>query len=85
VSDLQKHFPSPKLYATEFGSVSLYKTIILRVVLYGCETKSLTVKEEHRLKVFENRMLRRLFGPKREEVTEGWRKLYNVELYNLYS
>jgi hypothetical protein len=55
------------------------------VVLYGCETWSLTLREEHRLRVFENRMLRRTFGPKRDEVTGGWRKLHNEELYNLYS
>jgi hypothetical protein len=50
-----------------------YKTIILPVVLYGCETWSLTLREEHRLKVFENRVLRRIFGPKRDEVTGDWR------------
>jgi hypothetical protein len=54
------------------------------VVLYGCETWSLTLREEHRLRVFENRMLR-LFGPKRDEVTGGWRKLHNEELRDLYS
>jgi hypothetical protein len=55
------------------------------VVLYGCETWSLTLREEHRLRVFENRVLRRIFGPKRDEVTGGWRKLHNEELHNLYS
>jgi hypothetical protein len=55
------------------------------VVLYGCETWSLTLREEHRLKVFGNRVLRRIFGPKRDEVTRGWRKLHNEELHNLYS
>jgi hypothetical protein len=49
--------------------VRIYKTVILPVVLYGCETWSLTLREEHRLRVFENRMLRRIFGPKRDEVT----------------
>jgi hypothetical protein len=49
--------------------IKIYKTIILLVVLYGCETWSLTLREEHRLKVFENRVLRRIFGPKRDEVT----------------
>jgi hypothetical protein len=53
------------------------------VVLYGCETWSL-IREEHKLRVFENRVLRRIFGPKRDGVTEGWRKLQNEELYNLY-
>jgi hypothetical protein len=55
------------------------------VVLYGCETWSLTLREEHRLRVFENRVLRRIFGPKRDEVTLGWKKLQNEELHNLYS
>ena len=53
-------------------------------VLYGCETWSLTLREERRLRVFENRMLRRIFGPKRDEVTEEWRKLYNEELNDLH-
>jgi hypothetical protein len=55
------------------------------VVLYGCETWSLTVKGEHKLRVFENRELRRIFGPKRVGMTGGWRKLHNEELHNLYS
>jgi hypothetical protein len=55
------------------------------VVLYGCETWSLTVREEHKLRVFENRVLRRIFGPKRDGVTRGRRKLRNEELHNLYS
>jgi hypothetical protein len=63
----------------------IYKTIILPVVLYGCETWSLTLREEHRLRVSENRVLRRIFGPKRDEVTGGWRKLHNGELHGLYS
>jgi hypothetical protein len=54
-------------------------------VLYGCETWSLTLREEHRLRVFENRVLRRIFGPKRDEVTGDWRKLHNEELRRLYS
>jgi hypothetical protein len=65
--------------------VKTYKTIILPVVLYGCETWSLTLREEHRLRVFVNRVLRRIFGPKRDEVTGEWRKLHNEELHNLYS
>jgi sorting nexin-29 len=65
--------------------VKIYKTIILPVVLYECETRSLTLREEHRLKVFEKRVLRRIFGPKRDEVTGEWRKLHNGELHNLYS
>jgi hypothetical protein len=55
------------------------------VVLYGCETWSLTLREEHRLRVFENRVLRRILRPKRDEVTGGWRKLHNEELHNVYS
>jgi hypothetical protein len=62
-----------------------YRTIILPVVLYGCESWSLTLREEHRLRVFENRVLRRIFGPKRDEVTGEWRKLHNEELYAVYS
>jgi hypothetical protein len=64
--------------------IRIYKTIILPVVLYGCGTLSPTLSEEHRLKVFENRVLRKIFGPKRNEVIGGWRKLYNEELHNLY-
>jgi hypothetical protein len=63
--------------------IRIYKTIILPVVLYGCETWSLTLREEYRLRVFENRVLRRIFGPRWEEVTGGWRKLHNEELRNL--
>jgi hypothetical protein len=65
--------------------VKIYKTIILLFVLYGCETWSLTLREEHRLRMFENRVLKRIFGPKRDEVTGEWRKLHNEELNNLYS
>jgi hypothetical protein len=63
----------------------MHKTIILSVVLYGCETWSLTLSEEHRLRVFENRVLRRIFGPKREEVTGGRRKLHNEKFHNVNS
>jgi hypothetical protein len=62
-----------------------YRTVILLVVLYGCETWSLTLKEEHRLRVCENRVMRRIFGLKRDEVTGEWRKLHNEELNELYS
>jgi hypothetical protein len=65
--------------------VKIYKTIILPVVLYGCETWSVTLREEYRLRVFENRVLRRILGPKRNEVMGEWRKLHNEELHNLYS
>jgi hypothetical protein len=57
----------------------------LAVVLYGCKTWSLTLREEHRLRVFENRVQRRIFGLKRDEVTGRWRKLHNEELRDLYS
>jgi hypothetical protein len=63
----------------------MYRTIILPVVLYECETWSLTLREERRLQVFENRVLRRIFGPKREEIIAKWRKLHNEELNDLYS
>jgi hypothetical protein len=69
---------------SRYVKVKIYKTIILPVVPYGCETWSLTLREKHRLRVFENRVLRRIFGPKRDEVTGEWRKLHNVELHNLY-
>jgi hypothetical protein len=62
----------------------IYKTIILPVVLYGCETWSLTLREEHRLKVFANRLLRRIFGPKKDEVKEECWKLHNEELRDLH-
>ncbi|KAJ4439201.1 hypothetical protein ANN_07318 [Periplaneta americana] len=65
--------------------VIIYKTVILPVVLYGCETWTLTLIEEHRLRVFENKVLRKIFGAKRDEVTGEWRKLHNTELHALYS
>jgi hypothetical protein len=60
--------------------IRIYKNVILPVVLYGCETWSVTVREEHKLRV-----LRRIFGPKRDGVAGGWRKLHNEELHDLYS
>jgi hypothetical protein len=65
--------------------IKIYKTIILPVVLYGCESWSLTLREEGRLRVFENKVLRSILGPKRDEVTGEWRRLHNKELYALYS
>jgi hypothetical protein len=65
--------------------IKIYKAIILPVVLYGCETLSLMLREEHRLRVFKNRVLRRIFGLKRDEVIGCWRKLHNEELHGLYS
>jgi hypothetical protein len=63
----------------------IYKTIILHVILYGCEILSLALREEYRLWVFENKVLRRTFGPKRDEGAGRWRKLHNKELRDLYS
>jgi hypothetical protein len=63
----------------------IYKTIILPVVIYGCETWSLIVREEHKVRVFENRVLRRIFEPKKDGVTGRWRKLHNEGLHNLCS
>jgi hypothetical protein len=63
--------------------IKIHRTIILPVVLYGCETWFLTLREEHRLRVFENRVLRRIFGPERDE-DGSWRKLHNDELHSLY-
>ena len=65
--------------------IKIYRTIILPVVLYGCETWSLTLREERKLRVFENMVLRRIFGPRRDEVTVEWRRLHNEELNDLYS
>ncbi|KAJ4442190.1 hypothetical protein ANN_12056 [Periplaneta americana] len=65
--------------------VRIYKTVILPVLLYGCETWTLTLREEHRFRVFENKVLRKIFGAKRDEVTGEWRKLHNTELHALYS
>jgi hypothetical protein len=71
-------FPSP----LKELKMKIYRTVILPVVLYGCKTCSLTQREEHRLRVFENRVLRRIFGSKREEVAGGWRRLHEEELHN---
>jgi len=65
--------------------IKIYKAIILLVVLYGCETWSLTLREERKLRVLDNMMLRRIFGPRRDEVTGDWRRLHNEELNDFYS
>jgi len=65
--------------------IKIHRTVVLPVVLYGCDTWSLTLQEEHRLRVYENRVLRRIFRLKRSEVTGEWRKLHNEELNVLYS
>jgi hypothetical protein len=62
----------------------MYKTIISPVLLDGRETWSLTLRREHRLRVFENRVLRIIFGPRRDEIIGSWRNLHNEELQNLY-
>jgi hypothetical protein len=66
-------------------NTGIYKTILLPVILYRCETWSLTLREEQRLRVFENRVLRRIFGPNRDKVAREWRNLHNEELRDLYS
>jgi len=65
--------------------IKIYRTIILPVVLCGCETWSLTLREERKLRVFKNMVMRRIFGPRRDEVTGNWRRLHNEELNDLYS
>ena len=65
--------------------IKIYRNLILSVVLYGCETWSLTLREERKLRVFENIVLRRIFGPRRDEITWEWRRLHNVEVNDLYS
>jgi hypothetical protein len=81
---LVKKFLSSRLLSKNI-KIWIYKTIILPEVLHGCETWSLTLREKHRLRVFGNMVLRRTFESKRNEETEGWRKLNNEELHNLYS
>jgi hypothetical protein len=73
------------MYKKQNLKIKIYRAITLPVVLYGCETWSLTMREERRLRVFENRVLRGIFGPKRDEVAGEWRKLHNEELHDLYS
>jgi len=65
--------------------IKIYRAIILPVVSYGCETWSLTLREERKLRVFENMVFRRIFGPRREKVRGEWRRLHNEELNDLYS
>ncbi|KAJ4425795.1 hypothetical protein ANN_27420 [Periplaneta americana] len=77
----RRKIESQKIDAKETNST----TVILPVVLYGCETWTLTLREEQRLRVFENKVLRKIFGAKRDEVTGKWRKLHNTELHALYS
>jgi hypothetical protein len=79
-----QHLLSSRLLSKN-TKVRVYRNIFLPFVLYGCETWSLTLREEQRLRVFENRVLKRIFGPKRDEVTGEWRRLHNEELNGLYS
>jgi hypothetical protein len=71
-------------FAIQKLKIKIYRTIVLPVVLYGFETLLFALREECRLRLFENRVLRRIFGPKRDEVTGEWRKLHNEELNDLY-
>jgi hypothetical protein len=80
-NSIQNHFSSRLL--SNNVTIRIYRTIILSVVLFWCETWSLYLREEHRLSVFEDRVLRRIFGPKRDEVKGGWRKLRNVNNSNV--
>jgi hypothetical protein len=79
--------PEPFVFSSAAKSIKIrmYKTVILPVILYRCETWSPTLREEYRLRVFENMVLRRIFELKRDEVTGGWRKLHNEEFHNLHS
>jgi hypothetical protein len=77
-------YTSNLIYSIKFFTKDCF-IIPVTVVLYGCETWSLTLREEHKLRVFENRVLLRLFEPERDQVTGGWRNLHNEELYNLHS
>jgi hypothetical protein len=77
--------PSFFQFAIKNTKIKIYGTIIFPVLLYGCETWSLTLGEEHRLRVHENRVLRKIFRPKRDEVTGDCRKLHDEDLYDLYS
>jgi hypothetical protein len=79
----QNHLSSNLL--SKYIKIGVYRTIILHIVLYGCETWSVALREEQRLRVFEHRVLRGIFGPKREEATEERRRLHNEELNVLYS
>jgi hypothetical protein len=70
---------------TKHLKINIYRTTIFPVVLYECETWSVTLRQEHRLRVLQNTVLRKIFGPKRDEVLREWRRLNNKEIYDLYS
>jgi hypothetical protein len=82
-SILYSHLLSKNVKVENYTTITIM--IILPIVLYGCGTWSLTLREEHRLRVCENRVLREMFGPKRDDVTAEWRKLHSEEVHNLYS
>jgi len=71
-------------FAIQNIKIKIYSSVILPVVLYGCKTWSLTLREERRVSMFENKVLRKIFGPKRDEVTEEWSRLHKEELHDLY-
>jgi len=73
-----------RVYSSCSGNM-IYRTIILAIVLYGCETWSLTLREERKLRMFDNMVLRRIFGPRRDEIMGKWRRLHTKELNDLYS
>jgi len=72
-------------FAVQSIKIKIYRTIIFPVVLYGYETWSLTLRQEHGLRVFENGVLRAIFGAKRDEVREEWRRIHNEELHDLWA
>jgi hypothetical protein len=78
-----QHLLSSSLLSKNIN-IKIYRNIIWPVFLYGRETWSLTLREEHKLRVFENRVLREIFGPKRDEITWEWRRLHDKESYDLY-
>jgi len=80
---VQNFLPSRLL--SKILKFTIYRTVILPVVLYGCETWSLTVREKRKPRVFENRMLRKIFGPRSDEVPGEWRRFHNEELNDLYT
>jgi hypothetical protein len=82
---VQNLWSSHLLQKKKTVKIRIYKTIILPVVLHGCETWSLILRNKYRLRIFENRVVRRIFGPRRDEVSGGWRKLHNEELHDLYT
>jgi len=77
--------PLSSSFLSKSVKIKIYRTLILPVVLYGCKTWSHTLRKKHGLRIFENRVLRRIFEPKRDEATEEWRILHKEELHYLYS